>query len=152
MVLATRRGEYSRKGLSGGIWKYSSLEWAAWGTFLLRGRTWWDPYADTVTQEDRLWIADPKAIHRILQSGSYLYERPRARRELIVSLVDRGLIWADGGSFFTLSSNSNPGIRRRAQTAETSHGSRIRPRRSQGFVPLLRAMFQFSQPLFHLYT
>jgi len=154
VVLATRRGEYSRKGPSGGIWKHSSLEWATRGTFNPRGRAWWDPYADAVTQEDCLWIADPKAIHRILQSSGYLYERPRGRRELIVSLVDRGLLWADGGSFFTLSSRYNPnsGNRRRAQTAETSHGSRIRPRRSQGLVPLLRAMFQFSQSLFHLYT
>jgi len=146
VVLATRRGEYSRKGPSGRIWKYSSLEWAAWGTFLLRGRAWGDPYADPVTQEDCLWIADPKAIHRILQSSGYLYERPRGRRELIVSLVGRGLIWADCGSFFTLSSRYNPNsrIRRSKQTAETSDCSSIRPRRSQGLVPLLRAMFQFS--------
>jgi len=48
-----------------------------------------------------LWIADPKAIHRILQSGSYLYEKPRGRRELTARLVDRGLLWAEGESFLT---------------------------------------------------
>jgi len=37
MVLAIRRGGCPREAHSGGIWKRSSLEWAAWGMFLFGG-------------------------------------------------------------------------------------------------------------------
>jgi len=69
--------------------------------FLFWGRAWWDPYADTVTQEERLWIADPKAIHRILQGSSYLYGKVNIRKELGVTLLGKGLAWAEGESFLT---------------------------------------------------
>ena len=64
-----------------------------------------DAYPDAVVQEDRLWIADPKAVHRILQGSGYLYGKPGHSRELIVTLLDRGLAWAEGEpslKFFTL--------------------------------------------------
>ena len=54
--------------------------------------------ADAITQEERLWIADPKAIHHILQDSCYQYEKPphtRGKREL---LVGKGISWVEGES------------------------------------------------------
>ena len=47
-------------------------------------------------KEDRLWIADPKALYHILQATSYLYVKPTIRREALSLIADRGLLWADG--------------------------------------------------------
>ena len=47
-------------------------------------------------QEERLWIADPEAIHHILQATNYLYEKPYHTRELIVTLTDKGLGTVEG--------------------------------------------------------
>ena len=47
-------------------------------------------------KEDRLWVADPKASHHILQATSYLYAKPSSTRESISVITDRGLVWADG--------------------------------------------------------
>jgi len=47
-------------------------------------------------KEDRLWIADPKALHYILQATSYLYVKPAIRRETASLITDRGLLWAGG--------------------------------------------------------
>ena len=47
-------------------------------------------------QGDRLWTADPKAISHILHSDDIWVESP-ASRELIAILLDRGLVWAEGG-------------------------------------------------------
>jgi len=47
-------------------------------------------------KEDRLWVADPKALHHILQATSYLYVKPSIRREAVSLIADRGLLWADG--------------------------------------------------------
>jgi len=69
--------------------------------FLFWGRAWWDPYADAVTQEERLWIADPKAIHHILQGSSYMYGKTNGRKETIAILLGKGLAWAEGESFLT---------------------------------------------------
>lgn len=49
-------------------------------------------------QEDRLWVADPKALHHILELSGYLYEKPYAFRERHAVTLDRGLFWAAGGS------------------------------------------------------
>ena len=46
-------------------------------------------------QEDRLWIADPKAIFHILHSGD-LWVKPVISRELAAVVFDRGLVWAEG--------------------------------------------------------
>ena len=51
-----------------------------------------------VVQEERLWVADPKAIHHILQSSDDLYEKPPFIREAILPVMDKGLAWAEGGS------------------------------------------------------
>jgi len=50
----------------------------------------------TCTQEDRLWIADPKAINHILQKSGYLYEKPAYLREGKALLTGRGIMWAHG--------------------------------------------------------
>ena len=49
-------------------------------------------------QEDRLWLADPKAIQYILHGQGPInqYERPYAVREQSPMVVDRGLSWAAG--------------------------------------------------------
>jgi hypothetical protein len=47
-------------------------------------------------KEDRLWIADPKALHYILQATSYLYVKTSIRKETVSLMTDRGLPWADG--------------------------------------------------------
>lgn len=65
-------------------------------------------------KEDRLWIADPKALHHILQATSYLYVKPSIRRETASLVADRGLLWADGTAYHHLLSNtgsSNPQVR-----------------------------------------
>ena len=46
-------------------------------------------------QEDRLWIADPKAISHILHSGD-LWVKTVATREITAILFDRGVAWAEG--------------------------------------------------------
>ena len=55
-----------------------------------------DIHTDAIEQEERLWIADPKAIRHILQGTSYLYEKPHANREVISTLTDRGLGTVEG--------------------------------------------------------
>ena len=52
-------------------------------------------------QGERLFIADPKAIHHILQGTSYLYEKPRLTRELLELVIDRGLASVEGTLPFT---------------------------------------------------
>ena len=47
-------------------------------------------------QEDRLWIADPKAINHILQKSGYLYAKPGNTQERIALLSDRGIISVEG--------------------------------------------------------
>jgi len=54
-----------------------------------------------VLQEDRLWIADPKALHHILELSGYLYEKPYAFRERHTLTLDRGVFWAAGRSLRT---------------------------------------------------
>jgi hypothetical protein len=50
----------------------------------------------TSRKGDRLWIADPKALHYILQATSYLYVKPSISREISYMIADEGLLWADG--------------------------------------------------------
>jgi len=55
-------------------------------------------------QEDRLWIADPKAINHILQKSGYLYAKPSNNREQVALLADRnGIASAEGESPTTTS-------------------------------------------------
>jgi len=55
-------------------------------------------------QEERLWVADPKAINHILKNSGVIYKKLSSTRELIVMILDRGLAWADGNTF----SNRHP--------------------------------------------
>jgi len=57
-------------------------------------------------QEDRLWIADPKAVNHILHKSGYLYARPIDIRERSAVLTDRGILWAHG----ELSITTTPGL------------------------------------------
>ena len=52
--------------------------------------------ADHILQEERLWIADPKAIHYILQGTNYLYQKPRHFMELLEAVIDKGIASVDG--------------------------------------------------------
>jgi len=52
--------------------------------------------ADITVQEERLWITDPKAVHRILQGSGYLYEKLSSSRERLATITDKGLVWAVG--------------------------------------------------------
>ena len=54
------------------------------------------PYADHILQEERLWIADPKAIHHILQATNYLYQKPPHLLEILESILDKGLVSVEG--------------------------------------------------------
>jgi len=47
-------------------------------------------------QEDRLWIADPKAINHILQKSGYLYAKLKYVREAAALTTGPGIIWAEG--------------------------------------------------------
>ena len=107
-------------------------------------------YADIVVQEDRLWIADPKAVHHVIQGSSHMYKKPSSERGRFALVMDRGLVWAEGEPPLTPAYlTPNLGIRRCTQATEKSHGSRVRTRRSQRVVPLLCPMFQFSESSFY---
>jgi hypothetical protein len=53
------------------------------------------PYAELIMREERLWIADPKAIYHILDT-TYLYQKPRYTREVMEAVVDRGIGSVEG--------------------------------------------------------
>jgi len=62
----------------------------------------------TYTQEDHLWIADPKAINHILQKSGYFYAKPSNNREQVALLADRdGIASAEGGLSITIRRFSN---------------------------------------------
>ncbi|KAF9778997.1 cytochrome P450 [Thelephora terrestris] len=46
--------------------------------------------------EEHLWVADPKAVHHILQGSNRLYEKPQFVRERAAILMDRGLLAVEG--------------------------------------------------------
>ncbi|KAF9789640.1 cytochrome P450 [Thelephora terrestris] len=48
--------------------------------------------------ENRLWVADPKALHHIFHATSYLYRKSASRREMDAIIADRGLLYADGAA------------------------------------------------------
>ena len=51
----------------------------------------------TCAQEDRLWVADPKAINHILQKSGYLYEKSSNIREQVALVAGRTSILATEG-------------------------------------------------------
>ena len=48
------------------------------------------------TQQDRLWVADPRAINHILRNSRTAYKKPDSIREMSAIFVDRGVSSADG--------------------------------------------------------
>ncbi|KAF8884009.1 cytochrome P450 [Infundibulicybe gibba] len=74
---------------------------------LLQGQTaeadfkWLEAYGDVVKfkaflGEDRLLIADPKALQHIYHAAGYNYMKQSWRRELSRIVSGRGILWADG--------------------------------------------------------
>jgi len=57
-------------------------------------------------QEDRLWVADPKAINHILHKSGYLYAKPNDLQEQAALLTDRGIVSVGGESPTFLASSS----------------------------------------------
>jgi len=57
----------------------------------------------TYVQEDRLWIADPRAINHILQRSGYLYAKPRDIQEQAALFNDRGIGSVEGEPFIAIS-------------------------------------------------
>ena len=53
-------------------------------------------YTDCIIQEKRLWIADPKAIHHMLQGTSYLYQKPAHFMRIVQMFLDRGVGAVEG--------------------------------------------------------
>ena len=54
---------------------------------------------NVISQEQRLWVADPKAVHHILQGFSDLYGKPPAAKELGMNITDTGLGMIEGKFF-----------------------------------------------------
>jgi len=84
-------------------------------------------------QEDRLWIADPKAVNHILQKSGYLYGKPKNTQERASLLSGRGVVWAQGGlsvvvGHFLLSACQRS-HRRSAQAPQEGYGPGIWSRR-----------------------
>jgi len=63
----------------------------------------------TRMQEDRLWIADPKAINHILQKSGYLYAKPNHIREGSALVAGHGIVWAEGEFFIVTGPFPQPG-------------------------------------------
>jgi len=103
MVYHGRRGWRSREEVPQGFRERRSLEWPLWCTSRISSNFRWchvpEPLAETMgtpMQEDRLWIADPKAVNHILQKSGYLYAKPNNVREATGLTLGRGIIWAEG--------------------------------------------------------
>ena len=81
-----------------------------------------------IVQGERLWVADPKAAHHILQGSGYLYQKPYVVNERLATLMDWGLVSVEGGFIFIFRvacTNSSFDFRRHTQTTEESHGPRF---------------------------
>ena len=48
------------------------------------------------SQEDMLWISDPKALQYVFQTSGYNYPKQPERRVLSRLIGDTGLTWAEG--------------------------------------------------------
>jgi cytochrome P450 len=83
------------------------------------------PRTNVTMQEERLWVADPKAIHRILQGPNYLYQKPSTHRVLMATVLDRGLSWSEGNS---------PLMPRRAQSLILNLGD-VHKRHRRAMIP-----------------
>jgi len=84
-------------------------------------------------QEDRLWVADPKAINHILQKSGYLYAKPSDIQEQAALFNDRGIGSVEGElsttiSYFLLLARLTI-HRRGTQAPQEGDGSRVWSRR-----------------------
>lgn len=50
------------------------------------------------SQEDMLWVSDPKALQYIYQTSGYNFPKQPERRILSRLIGDSGLTWAEGAS------------------------------------------------------
>ena len=109
MVSPERRSRGSREEVPRKFRDHRSLERSFWGGPRFRRTHASAPYSDSylnigvLVQEDRLWIADPKALNHILQKSGYLYAKPNNVQERTALLTDRGIIWAEGELSITIS-------------------------------------------------
>jgi len=62
------------------------------------GQTPADQTIGACVQEDRLWIADPKAINHILHKSGYLYAKPTEVQEQSALFNDHGIASVEGES------------------------------------------------------
>ena len=46
-----------------------------------------------------MWVADPKAVHHILQGSCDLYEKPSVIKEIVAAVIGRGVGGVEGKSF-----------------------------------------------------
>ena len=103
MVSHGRRNWRGREEVPREFREHHSLERSIWGTCHLsldkRRRIVFDPLTETIgacVQEDRLWIADPKAINHILHKSGYLYAKPSEIQEQSAIFIDRGIASVEG--------------------------------------------------------
>ena len=103
MVSTGRRGWRSREEVPQEFRECRSLERSIWGASRLLSNECWRLASEVFTeifgacvQEDRLWIADPKAINHVLQKSCRLYVKARGAQERTALVAGRGVFWAQG--------------------------------------------------------
>jgi hypothetical protein len=113
------------------FWKNTAPYLAGTGCLGCASKLFWIRHsallADAITQEERLWVADPKAIHHILQGSNRLYEKPHAVTEQLTALFDCGIVAVEGELPSLLRDLlTDFELRRCTPTAEESHESGLR--------------------------
>jgi len=103
VVYSGRRSWRGGEEIPRELWKRGSLERPLWSTSRVlsskRPRLVFRAVSETIytcLQEDRLWIADPKAINHIIQKSGYLYAKSSDILERAGLLTDHGIFWAEG--------------------------------------------------------
>ena len=61
------------------------------------------------SQEDMLWVSDPKALQYIYQTSGYNFPKQPERRILSRLIGDTGLTWAEGALLHELHGNATRG-------------------------------------------
>ena len=65
----------------------SSLEWVPWGSLLFLSLAQAKSHIKVIAQEQRLWVADPKAVHYILQGSHDTYDKLPIMKEMFATLM-----------------------------------------------------------------
>ena len=106
MVSHGRRRREAGEEVSREFRECRSLERSLWGTPCLSPNVYPRPAFElkqlVYVQEDRLWIADPKALNHILQKSGYLYGKPDSIQEQSALLTGHGIGSAEGGLSVTI--------------------------------------------------